>query len=105
MSKTRISRSRYHRVRIRDPKRFINGTIRTHDIGRKGHTKRLAGQLKKSGKWATQAILLSKKDFTTTKNKIIPTNPKSKTWYTKGYKKQFTTPKPKGQDWKATPQK
>jgi len=53
---------RYARYRIRSPKLFKRGTFRTHDIGRIGHSKRIAGILK-SGKWATQAILVSRPDY------------------------------------------
>lgn len=54
---------RYARYRIRDPKRFKKSSFRAHDIGRKGHSKRIAGKLKKTGKWATQAILVTRKDY------------------------------------------
>jgi hypothetical protein len=53
----------YARYRIRDPGDFIPGSFRTQDIGRKGHTKRIAGRLKRSGKWATQAILIDINDY------------------------------------------
>lgn len=54
---------RYVRYRIREPKDFVKNSFRTHDIGRVGHTKRIAGILKKSGKWATQAIIVNRKDY------------------------------------------
>jgi hypothetical protein len=54
---------RYIRVRVRDPKDFIPGSFRTHDIGRKGHSKRIAGRLKSTGEWETQAWLISRKDL------------------------------------------
>ena len=54
---------RYARYRIRSPKRFISSSFRTHDIGRKGHTKRIAGRLKSIGNWATQAMLILKGDY------------------------------------------
>jgi hypothetical protein len=53
---------RYARYRIRSPKSFKKGTFRTQDIGRIGHTKRIAGILK-SGKWATQSVLVSRPDY------------------------------------------
>jgi hypothetical protein len=59
----KASRSRYHRIRVCDPKKFKAGSFRAHDIGRRGHSKRIAGRLKKSGKWATQAFLVSKTDW------------------------------------------
>ena len=37
-------------------------TYRTHDIGRAGHTKRLAGQLR-TGRWETVSYLIPKKDI------------------------------------------
>lgn len=53
----------YARYRIRDPRRFVRSSFRTHDIGRSGHSKRLAGRLKSNGNWATQSILIAKKDY------------------------------------------
>lgn len=51
---------RYERWRIRDPSEFDASTFRTHDIGRKGYSKRIAGVLKyNGGKWATQSLLIS----------------------------------------------
>jgi len=52
---------KYLRIRIADPKRFSK--IRTDDIGRKGHSLRLAGVNKKTGKWETQAWLIDRKDI------------------------------------------
>lgn len=37
-------------------------TYRTHDIGRAGHTKRIAGQ-RYTGKWETVTYLIPKKDI------------------------------------------
>jgi hypothetical protein len=54
---------RYARYRIEDPNKFMKSSLRTQDIGRKGHSKRIAGQLKSTGQWKTQAILISKKDY------------------------------------------
>jgi hypothetical protein len=54
-------KGKYIRIRVRNPKSFKKDSFRTHDIGRKGHSKRIAGKLK-SGKWATQAFLVSKSD-------------------------------------------
>ncbi len=51
--------ARYERWRIRHPNEFIKGSFRTHDIGRVGFSKRIAGRLKKTGKWATQSLLIS----------------------------------------------
>ena len=60
---------KYKRYRIRSPSKFKKGSFRTHDIGRKGHSKRIAGVLKKSGTWATQSILVKKGEPTTVKMK------------------------------------
>jgi hypothetical protein len=54
---------RYVRYRIEEPSKFRAGSFRMQDIGRKGHSKRIAGQLRKSGKWKTQAILIAKGDY------------------------------------------
>lgn len=48
------------RFRVEDPKKFKKTSFRIHDIGRPGHTKRIAGRVKKTKKWATQAIILEK---------------------------------------------
>jgi len=37
--------------------------IRTHDIGRKGHSKRLAMLSKKTGRWKTRTWLISIQDL------------------------------------------
>lgn len=54
---------RFVRVRIRSPKVFRRGTFKTHDIGRKGHSLRVAGIRKKTGKFATQSYLILKSDL------------------------------------------
>jgi len=60
----KIHRTRaYVRYRIKDPKLFRKGSFRTHDIGRVGHSKRIAGILKSTGEWETQAILISREDY------------------------------------------
>ena len=51
---------RFERHRIRDPNDFIEGSFRTHDIGKKGFSKRIAGRLKGTGEWATQSLLISR---------------------------------------------
>ena len=60
--KPRITR-RYARYRIEEPSKFLAGSFRMHDIGRKGHSKRVAGRLKRTGRWKTQAILIAKGDY------------------------------------------
>ncbi len=54
---------RYMRIRVRSPAVFKKGSFRTHDIGRLGHSKRIAGIRKKTGKWQTQAFLINKNDI------------------------------------------
>lgn len=53
--------NKYLRIRVKSPKKFKK--IRTDDIGRKGHSLRLAGVSKKTGKWETQAWLVDRKDI------------------------------------------
>ena len=59
---------KYLRIRVKNPKRFSK--IRTDDIGRKGHSMRLAGYNPKTAKWETQAWLVDRKGI---KNKDIRT--------------------------------
>lgn len=54
---------RYLRIRVRSPGVFKEKSFRTDDIGRKGHSKRIAGIRKKTGKWATQTWLINRKDL------------------------------------------
>ncbi len=49
---------KFIRIRLKDPKLFR--TFRIHDVGRKGFDKRIAGIRKKTGKWETQAWLISR---------------------------------------------
>lgn len=53
----------YARYRIKNPSDFDKSTLRTQDIGREGHSKRIAGKNKTTGKYETQAILINRKDF------------------------------------------
>lgn len=50
---------KYFRIELRPTERF--SSYRTQDVGRKGHTKRLAGH-RSSGSWTTKSWLVSKKD-------------------------------------------
>ena len=50
-------RGQHLRIRQLDPKLFIEGSFRTHDVGKPGGTKRIVGRLKKTGKWATQSYI------------------------------------------------
>lgn len=54
---------KYARYRIQNPKLFEKSSFRTHDIGRAGHSKRIAGIKKSTGRYETQAILISKSDY------------------------------------------
>jgi len=62
MPEVRVS-DRYIRIGLRSPEEFVPSSFRTHDIGRPGHSKRIAGILKSTGEWATQAWLINKEDF------------------------------------------
>lgn len=59
---------KYLRIRVKNPRKFKK--IRTDDIGRKGHSLRLAGVSRKTGKWETQAWLVDRKGI---ENKDIRT--------------------------------
>jgi hypothetical protein len=54
---------RYARYRIMSPSLFEKSSFKTHDIGRKGHSKRITGILKSDGKWATQSVLVAREDY------------------------------------------
>jgi hypothetical protein len=54
---------RYARYRQQNPKLFKKGSFLTQDIGREGHSKRIAGIKKSTGEYETQAILISRKDY------------------------------------------
>ena len=64
---------RFERHRIKSPSLFKKGSFRTHDIGMKGGSKRIAGVLKSSNKWATQAVLISRKEPRSMKVKLRKT--------------------------------
>lgn len=49
----------YYHVEVESKENFVQ--FRTQDIGRGGHTQRVAGQ-RKDGSWATQKWLIHKKD-------------------------------------------
>ena len=50
---------KYYRIELRPTEKFTS--YRTQDVGRKGHTKRLAGK-RPSGSWGTRSWLISKND-------------------------------------------
>jgi len=62
---------RFDRYRVREPEEFEKSSFRTHDIGRPGFSKRVAGQLKSSGKWQTQSFLVSRKEPAKRKMKLL----------------------------------
>ena len=51
----------YVRLRLRNPGLYEEWG--THDVGRKGHTKRVAGKRKDTGEWETQAWLFRREDL------------------------------------------
>jgi len=53
-------KARYMHIVVRKKKGLKN--FRTHDIGRKGHSKRVAGKTR-TGKWVTQKYLIKKSDL------------------------------------------
>jgi hypothetical protein len=53
----------YARYRIQNPNLFKKNSFLTQDIGREGHSKRIAGIKKSTGEYETQAILISRKDY------------------------------------------
>lgn len=54
MAKVEV-KGKHVRVRLKNPKDFE--LLRIHDVGERGHSKRIAGISKKTGKWGTQAWL------------------------------------------------
>ena len=59
----------YYRIVVRDEDQFVD--FRYHDVGDKGHIIRLTGK-RKSGSWATQAWLISKKDAHMEGEELVP---------------------------------
>ena len=49
----------YIHLPIREADEFQESSFRTDDIGKKGFSKRVAGKLRSTGKWATQKYLVS----------------------------------------------
>ena len=56
-------RGRQLRIRIKSPSSFFSGSFRTHDVGERGKLMRIAGKLKKTGKWATQSWVLQLNNY------------------------------------------
>lgn len=65
----------YYHVEVRPESEFTG--FRTHDIGREGHSKRVAGH-RSSGSWDTQKWLISKKDAHIEDGKLVADDPKVK---------------------------
>lgn len=63
---------RYYRIVVRPKEDFI--FFRYHDIGRPGHSVRLAGR-RSSGRWDTQAYLISKQDVRVEEGKLVSSDP------------------------------
>jgi hypothetical protein len=61
---------KFERHRIIDPSYIKKSSFRTHDIGKKGFSKRIAGQLKGTNKWVTQSLLISVDEPQTMKKKL-----------------------------------
>ena len=66
---------RYYRIVVRPKEQFV--TFRVQDVGRKGHSQRLAGK-RPNGSWDTQAWLINKKDAHVVKGKLIANDPNTK---------------------------
>ncbi len=50
----------YFRARMKDPKEFKKGSLRTHDIGRKGGTKLIIGRPHGMTTTRTQSVLIER---------------------------------------------
>ena len=61
---------RYERHRIVNSNVCIPNSFRTHDIGKKGRTKRIACISKITGKWITQSMLISHNEPSEMKRKL-----------------------------------
>jgi hypothetical protein len=62
---------RYIHFPIRESQEFISGSLRTHDIGKKGSSKRIAGKLQSTGKWTTQKYLIDRDEPLAVKRKFV----------------------------------
>jgi hypothetical protein len=59
----------FYRVMVRPKNEF--SSFRNHDIGKKGHIERVAGQ-KQDGSWDTQGWLISKQDAHVENGRLVP---------------------------------
>jgi len=66
---------RFYRVVLRPSSRYEQ--FRVQDVGRTGHSERLAGR-KKSGEWETQAWLISKEDAHVENDVLVPDTAKAR---------------------------
>ncbi len=66
----------YYRIELRPRGKFVS--YRLQDVGRSGHTKRLAGR-RASGSWDTKSWLIHKNDAHVVKGKLIIVAAKAKT--------------------------
>jgi len=69
-------KGRYYRIEVRPTGRFVS--YRLHDVGRGGHTKRLAGK-RSSGSWDTKSWLILKSDAHVKTRTLMIDNPVAKT--------------------------
>lgn len=69
-------KGRYYRIEVRPTARFVS--YRLHDVGRGGHTKRLAGK-RTSGSWDTKSWLVLKSDAHVKGRTLVIDNPSAKT--------------------------
>ena len=65
----------FYRIIIRPKTEFV--TFRIQDVGRKGHSERLAGK-RESGSWATHAWLINKNDAHIKRGKLIANDSKTR---------------------------
>ena len=78
-------KGKYLRIRVDSPRRFLKvipedmrsknypepHQFETHDIGEKGHTKRIAGVIRGERVWATQAFIVLLEDIKNKREKTI----------------------------------
>jgi hypothetical protein len=69
-------KGRYYRIEVRPTAHFIS--YRLHDVGRGGHTKRLAGK-RTSGSWDTKSWLVLKSDARVKGRTLVIESPSAKT--------------------------
>ena len=85
---TAMNIGKYWRIQILPPELFKRGSFRTHDIGRKGGHKRIAGILKSTGRWATQSFLLPLDWYERKGSELTPLTDRAKRFWS-GFKKKY----------------